>query len=97
MDKKKINSELNPSLKIIRDNKPKWYLPETRREGYRNLHKINRYGLLFRSDQVLTLNTKYNPEIEKIIYFPLHRVRKSTLRSISSLTSNCLGSDIFGP
>ena len=54
MDKKKINSEPNPSLKIIRDNKPKWYLPETRREGYRNLHKINRYGLLFRSDQVLT-------------------------------------------
>ncbi|EDZ60542.1 beta-lactamase [Candidatus Pelagibacter sp. HTCC7211] len=67
MYKKKIFSEPNPSLKIIRDNKPKWYLPETRREGYRNLHKINRYGLLFRSDQVLTLNTKYNPEIEKII------------------------------
>ena len=66
MDKKKINSEPNPSLKIIRDNKPKWYLPETRREGYRNLHKINRYGLLFRSDQVLTLNKKYNSEIEKI-------------------------------
>ena len=47
---KKIISELNPTLKIIRDNKPKWYLPETRREGYRNLHKINRYGLLLRSD-----------------------------------------------
>ena len=66
MDKKKINSEPNPSLKIIRDNKPKWYLPETRREGYRNLHKINRYGLLFRSDQVLTLNKKYNSEIGNI-------------------------------
>ena len=62
---KKIISEPNPTLKIIRDNKPKWYLPETRRE-IRNLHKINRYGLLFRSDQVLTLNKKYNPEIEKI-------------------------------
>ena len=36
MDKKKIISEPNPTLKIIRDNKPKWYLPETRREGYRN-------------------------------------------------------------
>jgi len=32
---KKIISELNPTLKIIRDNKPKWYLPETRREDYR--------------------------------------------------------------
>ena len=63
---KKIISELNPSLKIIRDNKPKWYLPETRREGYRNLHKINRYGLLLRSDHVLKLNQKYNEEIEKI-------------------------------
>ena len=30
---KKINSELSPSLIIIRDNKPKWYLPDTRREG----------------------------------------------------------------
>ena len=63
---RKIISELNPSLKIIRDNKPKWYLPETRREGYRNLHKINRYGLLLRSDHVLKLNQKYNNAIEKI-------------------------------
>ena len=63
---KKIISELNPTLKIIRDNKPKWYLPETRREGYRNLHKINRYGLLLRSDHVLKLNQKYNDKIEKI-------------------------------
>ena len=63
---KKIISELNPTLKIIRDNKPKWYLPETRREGYRNLHKINRYGLLLRSDHVLKLNQKYNDKIERI-------------------------------
>jgi len=65
MDKKKIISEPNPSLKIIRDNKPKWYLPESRREGYRNLHKINRYGLLYRSDLVLKLNKKIK------IYFRL--------------------------
>ena len=68
---KKIISELNPSLKIIRDNKPKWYLPETRREGYRNLHKINRYGLLLRSDHVLKLNQKYNDEIEAIVCIAL--------------------------
>ena len=42
----KLKSEANPSLVVLRDNKPKWYLPESRREGYRNLHKINRYGLL---------------------------------------------------
>ena len=39
--KNDLISELNPSLVILRDNKAKWYLPETRRDGYRNLHKIN--------------------------------------------------------
>ncbi len=74
MKKKKLNiinkknnltSEHNPSLVILRDNKAKWYLPETRREGYRNLHKINRYGLLYRSDLVLKLTTNFNKDIEK--------------------------------
>ena len=37
------DSELNPNLVILKGNKAKWYLPETRRDGYRNLHKINRY------------------------------------------------------
>ena len=63
--KNNLISELNPSLVILRDNKAKWYLPETRRDGYRNLHKINRYGLLFRSDLVLKLTTNYNKDIEK--------------------------------
>ena len=58
-------SELNPTLALLRDNKAKWYLPETRRDGYRNLHKINRYGLLFRSDLVLKLNENFNKDIEK--------------------------------
>ena len=57
MSNDKLKSELNPSLVVLRDNKPKWYLPETRRDGYRNLHKINRYGLLYRSDLVLKLET----------------------------------------
>ena len=74
MKKKKLNiinkknnltSEHNPSLVILRDNKAKWYLPETRREGYRNLHKINRYGLLYRSDLVLKLTTNFKKNIEK--------------------------------
>ncbi len=63
--KNNLTSELNPSLVILRDNKAKWYLPETRRKGYRNLHKINRYGLLFRSDLVLKLTTNYNKDIEE--------------------------------
>ena len=66
MSEYKLNSEPNPSLVVKRDNKPKWYLPESRREGYRNLHKINRYGLLYRSDLVLKLNKKLNKKIENI-------------------------------
>ena len=66
MNSDKLKSEANPSLVVLRDNKPKWYLPESRREGYRNLHKINRYGLLYRSDLVLKLNKKYNKKIENI-------------------------------
>ena len=63
--KNNLITELNPNLVILRDNKAKWYLPETRIDGYRNLHKINRYGLLFRSDLVLKLATNFNKDIEK--------------------------------
>ena len=66
MNKEKLNSEPNPTLVNLRDNKAKWNLPEYRREGYRNLHRINRYGLFLRSDQVLQLNKNINHEIEKI-------------------------------
>ena len=63
--KNNLIRELNPKLVILRDNKAKWYLPETRRDGYKNLHKINRYGLLFRSDLVLKLKKNVNKNIEK--------------------------------
>ena len=68
MSDKDLKEELNPSLVVIKDNKPRWYLPETRRDGYKNLHKINRYGLLYRYDLVLKLEKNYNKEIEKIQY-----------------------------
>ena len=66
MNKKTLNSEPNPTLVTLRDNKAKWNLPEYRREGYRNLNRINRYGLFLRSDQVLQLDKNINHEIEKI-------------------------------
>ena len=66
MNKKKLNSEANPTLVTLKDNKAKWNIPEYRREGYRNLHKINRYGLFLRSDQVLKLENKTNNKIEQI-------------------------------
>ena len=55
----KIISYKNPELATVKDNKAVWNLPKTRRHGYRNLHKINRYGLFLRSDLVLKLKKKY--------------------------------------
>ena len=59
----KIISYKNPELATIKDNKALWNLPKTRRFGYKNLHKINRYGLFLRSDLVLKLKKNYKKEI----------------------------------
>ncbi len=61
----KIISYKNPELATVKDNKAVWNLPKTRRQGYRNLHKINRYGLFLRSDLVLKLKKKYKNTIYK--------------------------------
>ena len=61
----KIISYKNPELATVQDNKAVWNLPKTRRHGYRNLHKINRYGLFLRSDLVLKLKKKYKDTIYK--------------------------------
>ena len=50
---KKIISEKNPELVTRKDNKAQWNLPNKRRLGFRNLYKINRYGIYLRSDFVL--------------------------------------------
>ena len=63
---KKIISYKNPELATVKDNKALWNLPKTRRHGYRNLHKINRYGLFLRSDLVLKLEIKPKKKISKI-------------------------------
>ena len=63
---KKLASVKNPEINTIRDNKALWNLPKTRRFGYRNLHKINRYSLYLRSDLVLKLKSKHNNKISKI-------------------------------
>ena len=66
MNSERIKSVPNPTLVTLRDNKAKWNLPEFRRKGYRDLHRINRYGLLFRSDAILVLESNINEEIGKI-------------------------------
>ena len=73
MKKKKLVSVRNPELTTLKDNKASWNLPKTRRFGYRNLHKINRYSIFLRSDLILKLNSKPNKTIAK---FPL--VQKMT-------------------
>ena len=66
MKNKNLSSEQNPTLVVSKDNKAKWNLPEYRRKGYRDLHRINRYGLLLRSDAVLRLEKKINTSIKEI-------------------------------
>ena len=56
MTDKIIYSEPNKTLVTRKNNKALWNLPEYRRNGYRELYKINRYGLILRSDHVLKLN-----------------------------------------
>ena len=73
MKKKKLVSVRNPELTTLKDNKASWNLPKTRRFGYKNLHKINRYSIFLRSDLILKLNSKPNKTIAK---FPL--VKKMT-------------------
>ena len=73
MKKKKLVFVRNPELTPLKDNKASWNLPKTRRFGYRNLHKINRYSIFLRSDLILKLNSKPNKTIAK---FPL--VKKMT-------------------
>ena len=65
MKKKKLVSVRNPELTTLKDNKASWNLPKTRRLGYRNLHKINRYSIFLRSDLILKLNSKPNKTIAK--------------------------------
>ena len=63
---KKIISEKNPELVTRKDNKAQWNLPNKRRLGFRNLYKINRYGIYLRSDFVLKLKKKINKRIGKL-------------------------------
>ena len=63
MKKQKLLSVRNPELTTVKDNKALWNLPKTRRSGYKNLHKINRYSIFLRSDLILKLKSKPNKTI----------------------------------
>lgn len=53
----------NPHLEVDRDNLAMWNRPENRRWGFRNIHMLNRSGLVLRSSRVLPLRTRNEPRI----------------------------------
>ena len=56
----------NPDLVTLCDNKARWNLPKFRRMSFRNLHRINRYGIFLRSDLVLALESQQDLTIQQI-------------------------------
>ena len=61
-----LESYTNPQLEIVANNMPSWNSPENRRQGFRNLHRFNRYGITLRSDQVLRLEKNINFRIGQL-------------------------------
>jgi len=86
LKKKKLVSVRNPELTTLKDNKASWNLPKTRRFGYRNLHKINRYSIFLRSDLILKLNSKPNKTIAKL---PLVKKMTKNKSFCSLIVGNC--------
>jgi CubicO group peptidase (beta-lactamase class C family) len=56
----------NPDLDVVLDNKPRWNLPDHRRAGFHNLHRIYRYGLAIRAPDVLELTKCIDPRIAEL-------------------------------
>lgn len=56
----------NPDFEVLENNFTRWNQNAVRRESFRNLHRINRYGLTLRSDQVMPLKNKTNNAIAAI-------------------------------
>lgn len=59
-------SYTNPDLEVVANNMQRWNTPEHRRQGFRNLYRINRYGLTLRSDQVLKLDKNIDYRIGEL-------------------------------
>ncbi len=61
-----LQTHTNPDLRVIADNKARWNTPDHRRHGFHNLHNLNRYALMFRSDHVLTLTKEIDYRIGEL-------------------------------
>ncbi len=55
----------NPDLVTGRDNKARWNQPDTRRQGFHNLHTHMRYALSLRAPSVLPLTKQIDWKIRK--------------------------------
>lgn len=50
-----IASEANPDLVVVEDNQSRYSLPDYRRYGYHNRHRIRRYSTSYRAERVMML------------------------------------------
>jgi CubicO group peptidase (beta-lactamase class C family) len=53
----------NPDLVVLKENRPRWNQPETRRHGFHNFYRLPRYNLSLRAANILQLETNINEEI----------------------------------
>ena len=53
----------NPDLVVLKENRPRWNQPETRRHGFHNFYRLPRYNLSLRAANILHLETNINEEI----------------------------------
>jgi len=62
----------NPDLEVAEDNMANWNLPDKRRWGFHNIHKITRYSMGLRASQVMPLKTDIDlrignmPEVRRL-------------------------------
>ncbi len=57
---------LNPELEVLAENSVRWNTTALRRHSFRNLHRINRYGISLRSDLVLRLEKNIDHQIGQL-------------------------------
>jgi CubicO group peptidase (beta-lactamase class C family) len=58
-----INTIENPDLSVTDDNKPHWNMPDNRRHGFHNIHRLARYSLSLRARRVMTLSRRIDLRI----------------------------------
>jgi len=56
----------NPDLVVGPGGRPTWNIAENRRWGWHNLHRINRYGLMLRARDVMTLRRDIDLRIAEL-------------------------------